>query len=502
MYALYARQSIDKQDSISIESQLELCRYETRGQPYKEYIDKGYSGKNTERPEFQKMLSDIKNGLITHIVVYKLDRISRSVLDFTTMIELFQKLHVEFISHTEKFDTSTPMGRAMLNICIVFAQLERETIQRRVTDAYYSRSKRGFYMGGKTPYGFQLEHTVIDGIQTSKYKQVAEESEQIKLIYALYSDSSNSLGDIVDYLNKHHIAQLRGGMWSATRISELLRNPVYVQADADVYNFYVSQGANLMNPITDYVGKNGCYLYSGMQNAKDKRRTLTGKEVVLAPHEGIVTSDVWLRCRIRCLNNRQSTKTCKAKNSWLLGKVKCGNCGYGLNIVKANTKMGRYFVCGTKLASKGAKCHGTGSTIYADALEAYMLSAIKDRLRTFANLGECKHSEVQPRMNQIKIEMQQLDEKIQALVSKVANANETLMQYINTQIETLHTKKLELSQELVNISTSITKEELHNISNHTQQWETISFEDKQAVVDALIQVIRIAGNKINIVWRV
>ena len=134
--ALYTRQSVEKIDSISIESQLEYCKYETRGNPYKEYIDRGYSGKNTNRPAFEEMLEDIKQGKISRVIVYKLDRISRSILDFANMMDIFQKHNVEFVSSTERFDTSTPIGRAMLNICIVFAQLERETIQKRVTDAY------------------------------------------------------------------------------------------------------------------------------------------------------------------------------------------------------------------------------------------------------------------------------------------------------------------------------------------------------------------------------
>ena len=125
--------------------------------------DKGYSGKNTDRPEFQKLLGEIRKGRVRRVIVYKLDRISRSILDFAVivykldrisrsildfanMMELFQEYDVEFVSSTEKFDTSTPMGRAMLNICIVFAQLERETIQKRVTDAYYSRCLKGFHM--------------------------------------------------------------------------------------------------------------------------------------------------------------------------------------------------------------------------------------------------------------------------------------------------------------------------------------------------------------------
>jgi len=126
--AIYARQSVDKKDSISIESQIEFCRHELKGGTAKEYQDKGFSGKNTDRPQFQQLVKDIESGLIARVVVYKLDRISRSILDFAKMMDMFQKYNVEFISSTEKFDTSTPMGRAMLNICIVFAQLERETI--------------------------------------------------------------------------------------------------------------------------------------------------------------------------------------------------------------------------------------------------------------------------------------------------------------------------------------------------------------------------------------
>jgi len=146
--AIYVRQSVDKKDSISIESQIDFCKYESKGGSSKIYPDKGYSGKNTDRPRFKELIHDIEQGLISKVVVYKLDRISRSIIDFANMMELFQKYNVEFISSTEKFDTSTPMGRAVLNICIVFAQLERETIQKRVTDAYYSRCHKRFVLDG------------------------------------------------------------------------------------------------------------------------------------------------------------------------------------------------------------------------------------------------------------------------------------------------------------------------------------------------------------------
>ena len=170
MIAIYARQSVEKEDSISIESQIEMCEYEARGEAYLVYSDKGFSGKNTNRPEFQRMMSDIKSGRkgITKVIVYRLDRISRSILDFSTMMDTFSKMKVEFSSATERFDTSTPMGRAMLNICITFAQLERETTQQRVRDTYAARSQKGFYMGGKIPVGFRkVDLTEIKKIKNS-----------------------------------------------------------------------------------------------------------------------------------------------------------------------------------------------------------------------------------------------------------------------------------------------------------------------------------------------
>ena len=500
--AIYTRQSVDKMDSISLESQLEYCKYETRGSPYKSYSDKGYSGKNTNRPAFEEMLEDIKQGKISRVIVYKLDRISRSILDFANMMEVFAEHNVEFVSSTERFDTSTPIGRAMLNICIVFAQLERETIQKRVADAYYSRSKRGFYMGGRIPYGFKKVKTEIDGIKTSKYVPIPDEAEQIRIMYSLYADEDNSLGDIIAYFNKNGIKHLRGGMWSAGRISELLRNPVYVMADADVYDFFKSQGANIINPVSDYTGYNACYLYQGTVSKTRKQLDLTDKEIVLAPHQGIISSGDWLKCRIRCLNNRQSTKTCKAATSWLSGKVKCGKCGYGLTIVKANTKWHRYFVCAAALATKKENCQGTGGTIYADVLEEYMLNAIRNKLSEFKTLSQKKKKQINPKINKNKIRISEIENEINDLLSKVVGANAVLMQYVNERVEGLDTERKKLQEENISLTCNQEKQNFDVISSHVQDWDNISFEDKQSVVNALIKVIHIADGKIEIMWNI
>lgn len=503
--ALYARQSIEKKDSISVESQLEYCRYETHGEACIEYTDKGFSGKDTNRPGFEKMMNDIRTGKIKRVIVYKLDRISRSILDFANMMEIFQKYHVEFVSSTEKFDTSTPIGRAMLNICIVFAQLERETIQKRVTDAYYARCKRGFYMGGRIPYGYRLTSTVIDNVRTSMYEEIPEESEQLKLIYSMYADTDNSLGDIVRYLNEHQIKNLRGGNWNTARISEILRNPVYVEADIDVYRFFQSQGANIHNPASDFTGYNACYLYKGTVSTTRKQSDLSDKEIVLAPHKGFIPSRLWLACRVRCLNNRQSTKTCKPKNSWLVGKVKCGNCGYALAIRKAKTRWGRYFVC-SQSGSHG-NCKGAGCTVYADVLEEYMLGAIKERLSEFTVLKEglpaCVADAGEEQKNITKkIRLTQIEEEIEELLSKVAGAGGVLIKYIDEKVSELDRQKKSLQEEIVTANVTDTEGRLKQITNHVKTWETFSSPDRQTVVDVLIEVIRIADGNIEITWKI
>ena len=282
----------------------------------------------------------------------------------------------------------------------------------------------------------------------------------------------------------------------------MLRNPVYVRADADVYDFFKSQGANVINPVSDFTGYNACYLYKGTVSTTRKQCDLTDKEIVLAPHEGIVSSHDWIKCRLRCLNNRQSTRTCKPKNSWLVGKVKCGKCGYGLTIAKSNTKWHRYFICATALTTKKAKCQGTGGTIYADVLEEYMINAIRKRLAEFDTLSKQEECHTSPKVNENKIRLTEIDKEIEELLSKVVGANTILMEYINNKVEALDEERRQLQEENLNLTHQPDNSSLNVISNHVEKWEETSFEDKQAVVDALIKVITIADGKINITWNI
>lgn len=318
MIAIYARKSVFREDSISIESQIEMCKYEAKGAECIVYADNGFSGKNTDRPEYKHMIEDIKAKKIDKVIVYKLDRISRSILDFSNMMCLFQEMNIAFVSATEHFDTSSPMGRAMLNICIVFAQLERETIQQRVADAYTSRSKKGIYMGGKIPYGYTKVPITIQGIKTSMYEPLKDEAEDIRFIYEMYARPETTLGDVTRALSKKGLAlNRRGKLWSTSRLSEFLQNPIYTFANKEIYDFYKEQGVDIVNSIDQFTGETSLYLFKSSNN------------LVIAPHIGIIDSDTWLKCRRKLAQNRQVTPH-KSIKFIFSGKVKCGYCGYSL----------------------------------------------------------------------------------------------------------------------------------------------------------------------------
>ncbi len=500
--ALYARQSLDKKDSISIESQLDFCKYETHGGEYKTYIDKGFSGKNTNRPDFEKLMEDIRTGKIKRVIVYKLDRISRSILDFSNMMERFQEHNVEFVSSTEKFDTSTPIGRAMLNICIVFAQLERETIQKRVADAYNSKSQKGYYMGGRVPYGFQLEKTVLNGINTSKFVPVPAEMEQIELMFQLYAQPDMTLGGVMKELMDRGITEKRGASWCTARVSEIIRNPVYVKADIDIYNFFESQGSNITNEASDFCGTNGIFLYKGFNGDKTKKKQydLAERDVVIAPHEGIIDSATWLKCRLKVMNNRQSASTNKGKRTWLTGKIKCKKCGYAYVTTYSNSTRKRYFQCSG--ARYSVKCKGSGRTIYADIFEDYVFKEMVKELKKFEYISAEQEQDISPSYQRYKIRIAEVEKEIDSLLVKISDANRTLMNYINKRVEELDLEKQNLLEKIVELTTNKPADNIDKITDHIRMWEKLNLEGKQRIADILIKVITIEEDTIEIEWSI
>ena len=495
MYAIYTRQSVFKEDSISVESQIEFCLHETKGGAYKTYPDKGYSGKNIDRPHFQEMLQDIRQGLIDTVVVYKLDRISRSILDFANLMELFQQYHVNFISSTEKFDTSTPMGRAMLNICIIFAQLERETTQQRVTDAYYSRCQKGFYMGGRIPYGFKKVPAVIHGVKSSRYEILPEEAEQIRLMYELYAKPQTSYGDIARYFSEHGIFK-NGKQWGRTRLTEYLRNPIYVKADESIYDFYKGQGVTIVNDREDFIGTNGCYLFRGQTEQIRKSDNMKDNILVLAPHEGFIPADIWLKCRTKCLNNIDFQSGRKIVHSWLAGKIKCGNCGYALSR-KIFKNQKAYYLCSNRLNLQN--CEGCG-TIHAEELERHIFREISNKVQAFSMNGRTEQENPQAKALERKI--LEIESEISVLMGKLLVANEVLTSYINQRILELDGQKRELLKQLSKCHSTQQNVDTNSIQDYLNKWDDLTLNDKRAVVDILIESIHATEKHVEIRWKI
>lgn len=496
--AIYTRQSIDRPDSISIESQTDFCKYELRGSPFRTYCDKGFSGKNTDRPAFQQMMHDIRAGLIQKVVVYKLDRISRSILDFANMMEQFQQYHVEFISSTEKFDTSTPMGRAMLNICIVFAQLERETIQKRVTDAYYSRIQKGFLMGGVVPFGFHTEPINISGINTKQLVANPDEADLILQVYELYAKPNTSYGDVVQLFTERGIL-VGGKPLSRMRVGTLLRNPVYVQADLSIYEFFKEQGSEIVNAAADFTGTNGCYLYNGRNSTRDKNCSLEGQVLVLAPHHGFVPSDLWLQCRRKQLANKRFQSGRKAIHTWLAGKLKCGHCGYALASL-TNAAGVDYLRC-TEHAKKGT-CPGAGP-LYTRQVEAEVFRQMREKLLSYRILSRTpKASAANPQILDLKIQMAQVNTEISQLMDSLTGANAILISYVNEKISALDAKKHSLQSQLADLTTTrISPSELREISASIDNWESVDFVDKRQIADLLIDTVSATSERVQVTWK-
>ena len=224
--ALYVRVStshqIDK-DSLPFQKQ-ELTNYSKYAlgiDDYEIFEDAGYSAKNTDRPKYQEMMARIRNKEFSHLLVWKLDRISRNLKDFTEMYEELNECNITFVSKNEQFDTSSAMGEAMLKIILVFAELERKLTGERVFSIMLSRAEKGMWNGATVPLGYvwsdEKKFPVIDDA----------EAAIVRYVYELY-EKLFSTTQVAYTLNAENIKTKRGGKWTAKTISDILHNPFYV----------------------------------------------------------------------------------------------------------------------------------------------------------------------------------------------------------------------------------------------------------------------------------
>lgn len=486
MDAVYARQSVDKKDSLSIESQVELCRKQAAGE-VRVYEDRGYSGKNTNRPAFEKLINDVCNGGINKIFVYRLDRFSRSIADFGRVWELLEKHGVQFESVTEKFDTSTPMGRAMLNIIMTFAQLERETIADRIKDNYYHRFSLGAWPGGPAPMGFDIGRIEMPDGKKASTLFPNEQMDTVIYIFETYASSDISLGELARVLNEKGIPGAKRAAWDNVRLARILKNPVYVLADEDVFWYYKSKGLEITQPLEAFQGLLAC-------NLVGKRRTSTGdytdasmQKLSLSNHVGCVGSNLFLKCQSKIEGNRQLDRSMVGKYTWLTGLLKCKSCGYAVKLNKQGDHL--FPVCSGR---SNLKVCNESFHIDIRELERTIAHSIEDMA------SQCPLQELAPDDHDvISDEVLAIEGRIERLVGALAECGDVSVQYINKEIERLHTERLNLIQRQGMASK---RKKANDFS--TLSFEAISFEEKKVVASIFIEKIFLSGDTAEIRWNV
>ena len=483
MTAVYARQSVEKEGSISIATQLELCRARAGGDVI-EFQDEGYTGANTDRPGFQSLLQAVARGEIDRVIVYKLDRISRSLTDFARIIDIFEQYHVKFTSLNEDFDTTNAMGKAMLGIVMIFAQLERETTQKRVKDAFYARMKQGFYVSGVAPIGFTKVPHSIGGIRTMKLAPDPALVPLIEFIYSAYEEPLTSIGSLVKAVNRDFAKWGLEKPLSNVRIRRILRNPVYVRADVQVYRYLADKGAQIVDDAADFDGTRGCSVY-GERGAKTtaKFTDLTGEYVKLGWHEGLIPAAQWLAVQRKLDGNRQLKNAGKGSHSWLSGLVKCGYCGYALTVVGGQPNGRQYVNCGGR---KQKICYERKRPITFAELEKCVGQALLRYWQGYRFAQISRQRKQEQELHRLSVALQKCEQEERSLTEKLLTAEGSdlteVMQVLNTRLAALHREQNQHRSNIARLSAaSADTEGEAQIRQYLAAWETLTLDEQKAV---------------------
>ena len=228
--AIYTRKSTEEgleQDFNSLDAQCEACESYIKSQVHegwilvdKQYNDGGFSGGTMERPAFKELLKDIENDEIDIVVVYKVDRLTRSLMDFSKIIDVFDKHNASFVSITQHFNTTTSMGRLTLNILLSFAQFEREVTGERIRDKFEASRKKGLWLSGVCPFGYEKDdHYMLHPQQPY--------ADNVLIIYESYLEIKNVL-KLKKYLAEKKILTRNGKELAKGSLYHILSNKVYL----------------------------------------------------------------------------------------------------------------------------------------------------------------------------------------------------------------------------------------------------------------------------------
>lgn len=473
--AVYARQSVDKQNSLSIEGQLDLCR-RAAGRPLRVYTDRGFSGRNTRRPAFQRLMGDIRGGRIDRLYVYRLDRFSRSVSDFGSLWDVLQAHHVEFVSVSESFDTATPMGRAMLHIIMVFAQLERETTAERVRDNYYKRAALGAWPGGPAPFGFTVGRAPDrTGRPISTLMIEPAQARVVERIFRLYAGEGASLGSLARTLNAEGVAGPRRETWDSVSLSRVLHCPAYVRADGQVLLHLRARGVCLRSEEAAFDGTHGLLLIDGPEG---------GQSASVLNSPGFIDPALWLACQSKLRKNRQLKNAGKGRHTWLSGLLKCAVCGYSLKVTVSGGR--RYLHCSGRYNVYKCKAR-----IHTD------LGALEDAVAAHIQplLDACPSPAAAPPADVCADRLRALEQKADRLTDAYAGSGDMTRECLDRALRRIEEERRVLLREAG-------RSARHAADAGRLRFSALSFDGKKAVAARLIERISVSEEDAEVFWRV
>lgn len=277
------------------------------------FEDAGKSGKNTKRPAFERMMEKVKSGQVSHVIVYKIDRISRNLVDFSLMYDDFKYNNVTFISLNEQFDTSSAIGEAILKIILVFAELERKLTSERVTDVMIGRAQSGLWNGARVPYGWDWDDENKCPVHSKT------EAKYVKQMYEDYLNGGSSVSIAKSY-NANKIPTKRGGEWTSKTIADVIRNPM----------------------------NKGDYRYNYRESARGRKKPQEEVIYIKGIFEPLVSINDWEKANKlmdgRGLKMNSSGQTIMNKRcNVFTGLIFCGKCGERYNVRSKDSRQGSGF---------------------------------------------------------------------------------------------------------------------------------------------------------------
>lgn len=520
MIAIYSRKSKYTGKGESIANQIELCKQYIKlhfeNAEYAIYEDEGFSGKNTDRPQFKAMMLEVDKANIEKIVCYRLDRISRNMSDFVKLIDLLNEKGVQFISVNEQFDTTVPMGKAMMYISSIFSQLERETIAERIRDNLMELAKTGRWLGGITPTGYrsvEIESIGINGKTKKAHRLeiVESEAEIIRLIYNKFMEIG-SLSQLETCLINRDIKTKNNIYFSTFALKSILTNPVYAVADEDSFKYF--KDYDIFAEKSEFNGEYGVIAYNKTKQSK-KRTKINPVEawiIAVGGHKGIISGYDWVR--VQSILNENSNKSYRKPrvNEALLGGIIYCSCGS-----RMGPKMGRKgtysYACRLKLKSNKGKCQA--ENINGIKLDNYIVELIKslecDKISLIRELEKGKKyikGKVESDTSALYRKLNTNKNEINSLVSKLADVkNSSAEKYIIERINTLDAENTDIGKEIAELEKAESvinaeKIELDEFKNRIMTFsacvDNMSFEEKRNAVKTIISKVVWNGSKIEV----